>query len=125
MPENHRLQSTHTPPPLVSLAHTRPHPHPLALLDLSTVAVDGKLILVGVPSDKIKVSAFSFVMRRKQICGSLIGGIEETQEMLDFCGLHNIVCDIEKISAKDINEAYEKTVKSQVKYRFVIDTATI
>ncbi len=64
-------------------------------------------------------------MRRKQICGSLIGGIEETQEMLDFCGLHNIVCDIEKISAKDINEAYEKTVKSQVKYRFVIDTDTI
>ena len=82
---------------------------------IGTVAVGGKLVMVGIPSDKVKVSAFAFVMRRKQICGSLIGGIEETQEMLDFCGLHNIVCDIEMVAAKDINTAYDRTVKSDVK----------
>jgi uncharacterized zinc-type alcohol dehydrogenase-like protein len=59
------------------------------------------------------------------MAGSLIGGLPETQEMLDFCGKHNIVCDIEKIAMKDVNQAYDRTVKGDVKYRFVIDMATL
>ena len=65
------------------------------------------------------------VLRRKSVAGSLIGGIEETQELLDFCGEHNIVSDIELINMQDINEAYERMLKSDVKYRFVIDMASL
>ena len=65
------------------------------------------------------------IFRRRQMAGSLIGGIPETQEMLDFCSKHNITCDIEKIDIQDVNAAYERTVKGDVKYRFVIDMATI
>ncbi|MGH8373220.1 MAG: NAD(P)-dependent alcohol dehydrogenase, partial [Gammaproteobacteria bacterium] len=66
-----------------------------------------------------------FIMGRRSMAGSLIGGLPETQEMLDFCGKHNIVCDIERIAMKDVNQAYDRTVKGDVKYRFVIDMATL
>jgi len=92
---------------------------------LGLVGVDGKLIMVGIPTTPFDMSAMAIVMRRKVLGGSLIGGIRETQDMLDFCGRHNIVCDIELINASYINEAYNRTVASDVKYRFVIDTATL
>ena len=75
--------------------------------------------------DPLAVDAFSLIPRRRSLAGSLIGGIAETQEMLDYCAEHGIVCDIEKISIAQINEAYERMLKSDVKYRFVIDMATL
>jgi uncharacterized zinc-type alcohol dehydrogenase-like protein len=82
-------------------------------------------VLVGVPPNPQPVAAFSLIMPRKNLSGSLIGGIAETQEMLDFCGTHNVVCDIELIRMQQINEAYERMLKSDVKYRFVIDMASL
>ena len=67
----------------------------------------------------------NLIFKRRQIAGSLIGGIKETQEMLDFCAKHNITSDIEVIAMKDVNEAYERMLKGDVKYRFVIDMATL
>lgn len=92
----------------------------LALLDLG-----GHMCMVGVPPSPLAIHAFQLIAPRKTIGGSLIGGVKETQEMLEFCGKNNIVCDIETIKADYINEAYERTIKSDVKYRFVIDVATI
>lgn len=92
----------------------------LALLD-----VDGEICCVGAPPSPFSLHAFQILVPRRVISGSLIGGIKETQEMLDFCGLHNIVCDIETIPANYVNEAYERAIKGDIKYRFVIDTATI
>lgn len=92
---------------------------------LGTLNVDGVLIMVGLPSEPLSVPAFSFVPRRRSVAGSLIGGIAETQEMLDFCAAHNIVSDVEVIPIQQINEAYERTIKGQVKYRFVIDIASL
>jgi len=92
---------------------------------LAMLKLDGTLVLVGAPPSPQPVSAFSLLMPRKQLAGSLIGGIPETQEMLDFCGKHNIVCDIELIPMQKINEAYERMLKSDVKYRFVIDMASL
>lgn len=91
-----------------------------------TLAIDGTLVLVGYlgPLEPMLNSA-ALVMGRKAVAGSLIGGIAETQEMLDFCGEHNIVSDIEVIDIQGINEAYERMLKSDVKYRFVIDMATL
>jgi uncharacterized zinc-type alcohol dehydrogenase-like protein len=86
---------------------------------------DGTLTLVGAPPDAIPVGAFSLIFRRRQLAGSLIGGIKETQEMLDFCAERGIACDIELIPIDKINEAYERMLKSDVKYRFVIDMATL
>jgi uncharacterized zinc-type alcohol dehydrogenase-like protein len=87
---------------------------------------DGTLCLVGVPQHAHPSPAvFNLIFGRKSIAGSLIGGIAETQEMLDFCAQHGIVADIEMIDAQDIDAAYERMVKSDVKYRFVIDTATM
>ena len=83
---------------------------------------DGAMVLVGLP-DPQNLAAFSLVPGRKTLAGSMIGGIAETQEMLDFCAEHNIVSDIEVIDLKDINEAYERMLKSDVRYRFVIDLA--
>jgi alcohol dehydrogenase (NADP+) len=71
------------------------------------------------------VAAFNLIGERRSIAGSLIGGIPETQEMLDYCAVHNIVSDVEMIAMKDINEAYERMLKGDVKYRFVIDLATL
>lgn len=93
---------------------------------LNMVRCDGgNVCMVGLPPDGVKVSAFNFVGPRKLLTGSNIGGIAETQEMLDFCGRHNILCEVEKIAPAYINEAYERTVKSDVKYRFVIDTTAM
>ncbi len=92
---------------------------------LSLLRVDGSLALVGVPEQPLPVAAFSLVSGRKSFSGSMIGGIAETQEMLDFCGKHNITADIEMIDMQNINEAYERMLKGDVKYRFVIDMATL
>jgi len=92
---------------------------------LGMLAVDGNLTLVGAPEKPLPVAAFGLIMGRKSLSGSLIGGIAETQEMLDFCGQHGITCDIEMIRMDQINEAYERMLKSDVKYRFVIDMASL
>lgn len=93
---------------------------------IPTLAVSGTLVLVGYlgPLDPALNSA-PMVMRRKSVAGSLIGGIAETQELLDFCGEHGIDADVEVIKMQDINEAYERMLKSDVKYRFVVDMATL
>jgi uncharacterized zinc-type alcohol dehydrogenase-like protein len=89
-------------------------------LYLELLKHDGTLTLVGVPPE-LKVAPFSLIRRRRALMGSLIGGIPETQEMLDFCAEHGIACDVEVIAIDQINEAYERMLKSDVKYRFVID----
>jgi alcohol dehydrogenase (NADP+) len=86
---------------------------------------DGNLVLVGAPEKPLSVAAFPLIMRRRSFSGSLIGGLPETQEMLDFCGQHNITSDVEMIRMDQINEAYERMLKSDVKYRFVIDLASL
>jgi uncharacterized zinc-type alcohol dehydrogenase-like protein len=86
---------------------------------------DGSLVLVGAPEKPFPVSSFNLIMGRHSISGSAIGGIRETQEMLDFCGEHNIASEIEKIGIQQINEAYERLLKQDVKYRFVIDMASL
>jgi uncharacterized zinc-type alcohol dehydrogenase-like protein len=86
---------------------------------------DATLAQVGAPPDPLDVDVSNLIFGRKKFTGSLIGGIPETQEMLDFCGKHNIVSDIEVIPIQKVNEAYERLVKSDVKYRFVIDMASL
>jgi alcohol dehydrogenase (NADP+) len=86
---------------------------------------DGTLCMVGVPPEPVPVHAFGLIAPRRQLAGSLIGGIPETQEMLDFCAERGITCEIEKISIDRVNEAYERMLKSDVKYRFVIDMASL
>ncbi len=86
---------------------------------------DGSLTLVGAPEHPLPVAPFSLIPARKSFSGSMIGGIAETQEMLDFCGKHNITSDIELIHMQDINDAYERLLKGDVKYRFVIDMASL
>lgn len=89
---------------------------------ISLLRRDGTLTLVGAPEhDHPSPQVFNLIMKRRSVAGSLIGGIKETQEMLDFCGKHNITSDIELIDIKEINNAYERILKSDVKYRFVID----
>lgn len=92
---------------------------------LGLVKVDGKVVLVGAPNTPLPVYAAGLFFQRKTLAGSLIGGIKETQDMLDFCGRHNILCDVEVIPATKIDEAYVRTKNADVKYRFVIDTSTI
>jgi uncharacterized zinc-type alcohol dehydrogenase-like protein len=92
----------------------------LNLLDL-----DGNLVLVGAPAKPLGVSAFGLIMRRRSFSGSNIGGIPETQEMLDFCGAHNITADVEVIPIQKVNEAYERLLKADVKYRFSINMASL
>ena len=86
---------------------------------------DGVLCLVGLPENPMPVSPFSVVMNRRSLAGSAIGGMQETQEMLDYCAEHNIVSDVEVIPMDKINEAFDRVVKSDVKYRFVIDLKTL
>src|SRR6266704_493815 len=86
---------------------------------------DGNLTLVGAPEKPLAVSAFGLIMGRRSLSGSPIGGIAETQEMLDFCGQHNITSDVEVIPIQKVNEAYERLLKSEVKYRFSIDMASL
>ena len=85
---------------------------------------DGTMVLVGIP-DPTPLHAASLVLKRRKLAGSLIGGIKETQEMLDFCALHKVYADIELISVQDINQAYDRVVASDVRYRFVIDIASL
>lgn len=92
---------------------------------LGLLKVDGTLVLLGIPEKPVPVHAFSLVPGRKSIAGSMIGSIKETQEMLDFCGEHDIVSEIEMIRMDQVNEAYERVIKSDVRYRFVIDMATL
>jgi uncharacterized zinc-type alcohol dehydrogenase-like protein len=92
---------------------------------LNLLKRDGNLVLIGAPEKPLPVAAFPLLMRRRSLSGSLIGGLPETQEMLDFCGQHNITCDIEMIRMDQINTAYERMLKSDVKYRFVIDMKTL
>jgi uncharacterized zinc-type alcohol dehydrogenase-like protein len=86
---------------------------------------DGNITLVGAPAKPLEVAAFGLLMKRRSLSGSPIGGIAETQEMLDFCGEHNITSDVEVIPIQKVNEAYERLLKSDVKYRFSIDMASI
>ena len=92
---------------------------------LGMLRTNGTHICVGLPSKAMEIAPFAVVGGRKSVAGSSIGGIAETQEMLDFCAEHNIVSDIEMIDIKDINAAYERMEKGDVKYRFVIDMATL
>jgi uncharacterized zinc-type alcohol dehydrogenase-like protein len=92
---------------------------------LNMLGRDGNITLVGAPEKPFPVSAFALLFGRKSLSGSVIGGIAETQEMLDFCGKHNITADVEVIPIQKVNEAYERLVKSDIKYRFSIDMASL
>ena len=92
---------------------------------LGLLRVEGTMVLLGVPPEPTPVSAFPLIMGRRSLSGSLIGGIAETQEMLDFCAEHNIVSDIELIPVQQVNEAYERMLKNDVRYRFVLDMKTL
>jgi len=91
---------------------------------LSTLATDGTLVIIGLPGKPYAINAGTMLDGRRSIAGSMIGGMPELQEMLDFCGAKNIVSDVEVIKADYINQAYERTVASDVKYRFVIDASS-
>jgi len=92
---------------------------------LALLKVDGTLTLVGAPPQPVPISAFNLIFGRRSLAGSAIGGIRETQEMLDFCGEHGITADVETIRVQQINEAYERLLKGDVKYRFSIDMASL
>ena len=92
---------------------------------LSMLNTNGVMVCVGAPSEPAVVPAFNLIFQRRSLAGSLIGGIPETQEMLDYCAEHNITSDVEVINIKDINESYERMLKGDVRYRFVIDMATL
>lgn len=92
---------------------------------LQLLTIGGNMTLVGAPETPLPISAFGIIFGNKNLSGSLIGGIAETQEMLDFCGKHNITSDVEVIPVQKINEAYDRLLKSDVKYRFSIDMASL
>jgi uncharacterized zinc-type alcohol dehydrogenase-like protein len=92
---------------------------------LKLLKTDGVMILVGAPPEPLPVSAFPLILGRRSLVGSLVGGLKETQEMLDYCAEHNITSDVEVISMDQINEAYDRTLAGDVHYRFVIDMATL
>lgn len=92
---------------------------------LKLLGVHGKLLVVGLPAEEPKVNTFELIKNRRCIIGSMIGGTQETQEMLDFCAEKNIVADVEVISMQYINDAFERMLKNDVKYRFVIDMASL
>lgn len=92
---------------------------------LSLLRTNGVMVLLGVPPEPSEVQAVQLIFGRRSLVGSLVGGIQETQEMLDYCAEHNIVSDVEIINIDEINEAYERTIKGDVRYRFVIDMASL
>lgn len=107
------------------IVNTVAAPHDLDAF-LALLKRDGAMVLVGAPATPHpSPNVFNLIMKRRTLAGSLIGGIPETQEMLDFCAKHKIVADIELIRAEEINEAYERMLKGDIKYRFVIDNATM
>lgn len=99
-------------------------PHDLNLY-LNLLKLDGTMVLVGAPDKPAEVSAFSLLLKRRRLAGSLIGGIRETQAMLDYCGEKNITSDVEIIPIQKLNEAYQRTIRGDVRYRFVIDLKTL
>jgi uncharacterized zinc-type alcohol dehydrogenase-like protein len=99
-------------------------PHDLNMY-LNLLGRDGTMVLVGVPDKPAELQAFSLLANRRRLAGSSIGGIRETQEMLDYCAEKNITSDVEVIAIERIQEAYERTVKGDVRYRFVIDMKTL
>ena len=92
---------------------------------IALLKVDGSFVVVGLPEKPVPVAVFSLTSGRRSLAGSNIGGIRETQEMLDFCAQHQVACDIEVIPIEKVNEAYERVLKSDVRYRFVIDMASL
>jgi Zn-dependent alcohol dehydrogenases len=94
-------------------------------LVLSTLTVDGALVYVGLPPEDQSFSPFSVADKRRSIAGSNTGSMAETQEMLDFCGEHGITSDVEVIDADEVDQAWDRVVASDVRYRFVIDTSSI
>jgi len=88
-------------------------------------SVDGSFVVVGIPEKSVPVPAFSLISGRHSVAGSMIGSIQETQEMLDFCAQRQVKCDMEVIPIDKVNEAYERVLKSDVRYRFVIDMASL
>ena len=99
-------------------------PHDINAL-INLLKTDGTMVMLGVPPEQLSLIPYSLISRRRSLAGSLIGGIKETQEMLDFCGIHGITADGEIIRMDQINEAYERMIKGLVKYRFVIDNQTL
>ncbi len=106
------------------LLNTIPVPHDVNPY-LELLKRDTTMVVVGAISPLPEVSGVSLILKRRNIAGSLIGGIKETQEMLDFCAEHGIVCDVEMVDMKDINEAWDRVIKGDVKYRFVIDMSSL
>jgi len=92
---------------------------------ISLLATNGTVVQVGVSQSPVELNTMMMIKNRRQFAGSLIGGIKQTQEMLDFCGKHNITCDIEKINADYVPEAYKRVVNSDVRFRFVIDCSSL
>jgi uncharacterized zinc-type alcohol dehydrogenase-like protein len=92
---------------------------------LEKLRPEGAMVLVGVPPKALEVEGFSLIMGRKTLAGSIIGGIPETQEMLDYCAQKKVFSDVEVIPASQINRAYERTLAGDVRYRFVIDIKTL
>jgi len=92
---------------------------------LELLTRDGTMILVGAPSDPLSIAAFHLVLKRRRLVGSLIGGIQETQDMLDFCAKHQIPSDVEVIPIQQVNDAYERIVQGDVRFRFVIDMKSL
>ncbi|SET80912.1 NAD(P)-dependent alcohol dehydrogenase [Hymenobacter actinosclerus] len=92
---------------------------------VASLRLDGTMVLLGVPPEPAQLHAFNLISKRRRIAGSLIGGIQETQDMLDFCAEHNVMSDVEVINIDYINEAYERMMQSDVKYRFVIDMESL
>lgn len=127
----HHFVVTKDPENLASLANyfdfildTVSAPHDLNVY-LNLLGKDGVMVLVGVPEHALSFEPFSLIVNRRRLAGSLIGGIQETQEMLDYCAEKNITSDVEIIPIQKIEEAYERTIKSDVRYRFVIDMSSL
>jgi uncharacterized zinc-type alcohol dehydrogenase-like protein len=92
---------------------------------MGLLALEGALVMVGLPPGKLPIKASTLINKRRIFTGSNIGGIAETQEMLDFCAAHGITAEIERIAAQQIDSAYERLARADVRYRFVIDAATL
>jgi uncharacterized zinc-type alcohol dehydrogenase-like protein len=99
-------------------------PHDINPL-IASLRLDGHLVLVGLPTEPLATVAAGLIWARRSVAGSLIGGLRETQEMLDYCAEHNITSDVEVIPIQKVNEAFERTIQADVKYRFVIDMASL
>jgi alcohol dehydrogenase (NADP+) len=111
--------------PAASTSSSTPSPPITISTSISVYSRDGNITVVGAPERPLGVSAFALIFGRRSLSGSNIGGIAETQQMLNFCGEHNITTDVEVIPIQKVNEAYDRLAKSDVKYRFSIDMASL